>query len=431
MLSSSSKKGQSLEDDHESKGERKFPYLVCVAGRERETGDSLQSSSGPGQRHFFFSSSVSTLVNMSLPSNVLQLLPVGFDYTEAIDNSSVPGFDNQSVAVQCLPSCKCTAGSACQNRQKRVACPETCSIQCANSISKYRAVPASDQVASLELGEHGRRLIAKRPFAKGEIICEYVAKGLTGQEAQEKRKQDYASGRKTNYQVMVQRSDDLDPTFDPTEAGNLACFANTSHRPNAMFLVIAIDGVYRAFLEAMRTIDVGDELLAHYGDEYTNTGGFMEHCLCGEKNCSKLIGVPLEQVKKQWLKYWSIFPIPPYAVNEIEELKRRNLLLEKRVQEQQEEIDSLKMDAQQRDLNASTDLVSGADFSHHKRSRKFCSQAGAERCYHQGEQTFLIIRGAESSARRLEQKDVTIRGSRLFSSFSLLPILSFLSSCWY
>ena len=57
-----------------------------------------------------------------------------------------------------------------------------------------------------------------------------------------------------------------------------------------MFLVIAIDGVYRAFLEAMRTIDVGDELLAHYGDDYTKTGGFMEHCFCGGKTCSGLIG---------------------------------------------------------------------------------------------------------------------------------------------
>ncbi|MGQ0535027.1 MAG: SET domain-containing protein [Methanobacteriota archaeon] len=125
-------------------------------------------------------------------------------------------------------------------------------------------------------GVHGRGLFARRGFARGETIVEYVGRRISKGEGDRIALREEARGR--IFVFDLGRAGDLDGDV----SGNVARFANHSCDGNAE----AVIRKGRVFLVARRRIREGDEITYDYEFEWDDDPW---PCECGAARCREFI----------------------------------------------------------------------------------------------------------------------------------------------
>ncbi len=122
--------------------------------------------------------------------------------------------------------------------------------------------------AGLRVGRSsaGLGLFATRPFKKGERIVEYVGRTLTNAE-------EYSSRSKYLFEVNSRK------TIDGATRSNIARYINHSCKPNCEPEIVR----GRIFIDAVKNIKPGEELVYDYGDEYFNEHIRPYGCRCVKK----------------------------------------------------------------------------------------------------------------------------------------------------
>lgn len=112
----------------------------------------------------------------------------------------------------------------------------------------------------------GLGLYATRPFKKGERIIEYVGRTLTNAE-------EYSSRSKYLFEVNSRK------TIDGAVRTNIARYINHSCKPNCE------PEIERGhiFIDAIKNIKAGEELVYDYGEEYFNEHIKPYGCRCAKK----------------------------------------------------------------------------------------------------------------------------------------------------
>ena len=140
----------------------------------------------------------------------------------------------------------------------------------------------------------GRGAFAARPIKKGTRIIEYTGQRISWRTA-DKRYDDDKMGRHHTFLFTVDDKICIDGARD----GNEARFLNHSCDGNCE----AVNERKRIFIEARRSIKVGEELLYDYQyeriDEHTEEDERFYACRCGAKKCrgSILAPKPVEKSK--------------------------------------------------------------------------------------------------------------------------------------
>ena len=112
----------------------------------------------------------------------------------------------------------------------------------------------------------GLGLFAMRPFKKGERIIEYVGRTLSKEE-------EYTSRSKYLFEVNSRK------TIDGAIRSNIARYINHSCTPNCEPEIVR----GRIFIDAIKTIKAGEELVYDYGKEYFNEHIRPYGCRCVKK----------------------------------------------------------------------------------------------------------------------------------------------------
>jgi len=105
----------------------------------------------------------------------------------------------------------------------------------------------------------GRGLFATDEIRRGEKICEYSGRVVHEDKAPHNRYLLHVTGKFV---------------IDGSPLTNLGRWANHSCKPNAKYYTYAA----RAYLQALRRIDEGEEVTCDYGKEYRDA--FLKECLC-------------------------------------------------------------------------------------------------------------------------------------------------------
>ncbi len=127
---------------------------------------------------------------------------------------------------------------------------------------------------------HGRGVFALRRIRKGTRLIEYVGERISPEEA-DRRYDDDALDIPHTFLFTVDKRTVIDAAVD----GNDARFINHSCNPNCE----AVDDAGRIFIEAIRTIRLGEELTYDYHLE--RDGRWRKEwdqryaCRCGAPNC--------------------------------------------------------------------------------------------------------------------------------------------------
>jgi hypothetical protein len=143
-------------------------------------------------------------------------------------------------------------------------------------------------------GIHGRGVYATRRIPKGTRIVEYLGDRITHEEADARYA---AKGQDDGHTFLFVVSDRV--VIDAGVGGNDARFINHSCGPNCDTVIED----ERVFIEALRTIQPGEELGYEYGLTWETTDDPDElanyACRCGAPNCrgTMLDEVPLDQKK--------------------------------------------------------------------------------------------------------------------------------------
>ncbi len=109
--------------------------------------------------------------------------------------------------------------------------------------------------AGLRVGKSsaGLGLFATRAFKKGERIIEYFGREISKEE-------EYSSKSKYLFEVSNRK------TIDGAERGNFARYINCACKPNCEPNVVR----GKVWIDAIKSIKLGDELTYDYGEEYVN-----------------------------------------------------------------------------------------------------------------------------------------------------------------
>jgi SET domain-containing protein len=133
----------------------------------------------------------------------------------------------------------------------------------------------------------GRGAFATRRIRKGERIIEYAGERISNAEA-DKRYDDERMRRHHTYLFTVSQR----TVVDGAAGGNAARFINHCCEPNCETVIE--DG--RIWIDALRTIRVGEELTYDYRYERTSDDGEAEEakypCRCGARRCRGTILLP-------------------------------------------------------------------------------------------------------------------------------------------
>lgn len=113
----------------------------------------------------------------------------------------------------------------------------------------------------------GLGLFATRKFKKGERIIEYVGRIITNSES-------YTSRSKYLFEVNGRK------TIDGSCRTNIARYINHSCKPNCEPEIVR----GRIFIDAIRNIKEGEELVYDYGEEYFNEHIRPYGCRCAKHN---------------------------------------------------------------------------------------------------------------------------------------------------
>jgi uncharacterized protein len=144
------------------------------------------------------------------------------------------------------------------------------------------AIPARPDMIRVRRSRlHGRGVFALRRIRKGTRIIEYLGDRVSHQEADERYGHKPADDNHT-FLFIVNRSTVID---GGSASGNDARFINHSCDPNCESLI----DDRRVFIEAVRTIQQGDELTYDYqiGRDKEDPPNVDEifACLCGARSC--------------------------------------------------------------------------------------------------------------------------------------------------
>lgn len=123
--------------------------------------------------------------------------------------------------------------------------------------------PAYPEGVVVKRSSAGLGLFAARPFKKGERIIEYVGRVISTAE-------EYTSKSKYLFEVHKRK------TIDGADRSNTARYINHSCRPNCE-PEIEHGHVY---IDAIKNINVGEELSYDYGKEYFNEHIKPHGCRC-------------------------------------------------------------------------------------------------------------------------------------------------------
>ena len=140
----------------------------------------------------------------------------------------------------------------------------------------------------------GRGAFATRRIRKGTRIIEYTGEIITDEEA-DRRYDDEKMDRHHTFLFAV----DVNHVIDGARKGNNASFINHSCEPNCE----AVIEDNRVFIEALRTIQPGEELLYDY--QYERDGEPDESwdrlyaCHCGTPSCRGTILKPEKKPRKR------------------------------------------------------------------------------------------------------------------------------------
>jgi SET domain-containing protein len=135
---------------------------------------------------------------------------------------------------------------------------------------------------------------ATRPIKKGTRIIEYTGERISNTEADRRYDEDKMPSHHTFLFTLNRRT-----VVDAAVGGNEARFINHSCAPNCEAVIV--DGK-RIFIEALRDIPVGVELVYDYQfertDEHTAKDERFYACHCGAPECRGTMLVPKKRKKK-------------------------------------------------------------------------------------------------------------------------------------
>lgn len=210
--------------------------------------------------------------------------------------------------MACDDGCGCDSDD-CVNVRHLVACRPSCKDgECTNQTGN--SILISFLVAELEMDEEkGRKLMAMKDIAKGEIFMEYSGLWMDGNEYENTEDKSYVIECIDDNEPRTWVNSDKEEGFyiDGREFGNLASFINHSCRPNSCFVFVSIRyvcgsmsntcekvfarGYRRMMVRAISDIKTGEEITASYGKDYKGSDGKYVSCLCDSDKCSKWIGI--------------------------------------------------------------------------------------------------------------------------------------------
>ena len=154
-------------------------------------------------------------------------------------------------------------------------------------------MPASPDSPDLEIRSseiQGRGGFAAKPIRKGTRIIEYVGERISQREA-DRRYDDGSMKRHHTFLFAL----DSGKVIDAAVGGNDARFINHSCDPNCQ----AIEEGGRIFIEALRGIAPGEELLYDYAYERTSAttpeDEELYRCRCGSPRCRGSILAPMKE----------------------------------------------------------------------------------------------------------------------------------------
>jgi SET domain-containing protein len=127
---------------------------------------------------------------------------------------------------------------------------------------------------------HGKGVFAAKEIRKGTAIIEYKGQHISQDEANER----YGEDDKGHHHTVLFTIDE-DMVIDARHKGNAAKYINHSCDPNCE----AVQYGDRIFIEAIRNIEVGEELAYDYHlqvDKPLTKKKMQQYvCHCGSKNC--------------------------------------------------------------------------------------------------------------------------------------------------
>jgi uncharacterized protein len=134
---------------------------------------------------------------------------------------------------------------------------------------------------------------ATRPIRKGTRIIEYTGERISNAEADRRYDEDKMTSHHTFLFTLNRRT-----VVDAAVGGNEARFINHSCAPNCEAVIV--DGK-RIYIEAIKDISVGEELVYDYQyertDEHTADDERFYACRCGAAGCRGTILAPKKRKK--------------------------------------------------------------------------------------------------------------------------------------
>lgn len=131
---------------------------------------------------------------------------------------------------------------------------------------------------------HGRGVFVVRPIAAGERIGEYRGERIKWSEAQRRHPHDPEQPNHTFYFTV-----DDDHVIDGNVGGNFSRWINHSCEPNCRADEVEVGGRTRIYIEALRDLKPGEELLYDYGlvvDQRRTAKLKREYaCRCASPKC--------------------------------------------------------------------------------------------------------------------------------------------------
>jgi SET domain-containing protein len=141
----------------------------------------------------------------------------------------------------------------------------------------------------------GRGAFATRPIKKGTRIIEYTGERISNAEADRRYDEDKMSSHHTFLFTLNRRT-----VVDAGVGGNEARFINHSCSPNCEAV---IEDGKRIYIEALRDIQVGEELAYDYQyertDDHTEADERFYACRCGAPGCRGTILAPKKPKKNR------------------------------------------------------------------------------------------------------------------------------------
>ena len=144
------------------------------------------------------------------------------------------------------------------------------------------------KIAARRSAIHGTGVFALQPIAKGDRVIEYKGRRRTHAAVDKSDSGDVESG----HTFLFTLNDDY--VLDANIGGNRARWINHSCEPNCEAVVEENDKGKshkdKIFIEAMRDIKEGEELVYNYGitldEPHTKKAKALWACKCGSKKCT-------------------------------------------------------------------------------------------------------------------------------------------------